>query len=31
MFKENNQPALITFETELNEKQRKALQGTIEK
>jgi len=31
MFKVNNQPALITFETELSEKQRKFLNGTKEK
>jgi len=31
MFRENNQPALITFEAELNEKQRKSLQKTKEK
>jgi len=31
MFKANNQPALITFETELSEKQRKSLDGTKEK
>jgi len=31
MFKANNQPALITFEAELSEKQRKSLQNTKEK
>jgi len=31
MFKANNQPALITFESELSEKQRKSLDGTKEK